>query len=291
MRKQRLFFFFLLLSQLISSCNNNQHRQAAHLADTNNTTTAPGIDTALTSEEGYEDCNNRFFSLSPRLADTANMRLKLTNGHEVNWHQFQNDELMSSQVRWATTNLNNDTARELLVLNYTGGAHCCDEVYVFEKQPAFYVQKAKLFGGFICIDAASKLFTFSFNEALGYFFACYACGFADSNGRFKVIREIELRYDDGRFVVVPYLPDTEKQLYQNLDLLAAHKYEHMEEGLMDSGWRKEFAMNFAVWHYNHGKNWVSTKALFDKYYKFKDAARVWKEFRNTLLEMERENDF
>jgi hypothetical protein len=50
-------------------------------------------------------------------------------------------------------------------------------------------------------------------------------------------------------------------------------------------------MNIAVWHYNHGENWTLTKELFDKYYKFKDAARVWKEFRNTLQAMERENDF
>jgi hypothetical protein len=290
MRKLWQFFFFLLLSQLISFCNNNQSKQAAQLADTVETPAAPGIDTA-SADDDYQDCNYRFFSFVPKSADTTDMRLKLSNGHEVDWQQFQNDELMSSQVRWGTTNLNNDTVTELLVLNYTGGAHCCDEVYVFEKQPGYYVQKAKLFGGFICIDPASNLFTFSFNEALGYFFACYACGFADSTGRFEVIREIELRYDNGRFVVVPYLPDTEKQLFQNLELLAAHKYEHMEEGLMDSGWRKEFAMNIAVWHYNHGKNWTATKALFDKYYEFKDAARVWKELRNTLQEMERENDF
>jgi hypothetical protein len=289
MRKQRLFFFFLLLSQLISFCNNDGKNRPIQLADSTDTG-APHADSS-SADHDYQDCNYRFFAHVPKSADSAKMRLRLANGHEVNWQQLKNDELMSSHVRWGLTNLNNDTVNELVVLNYTGGAHCCDEVYVFEEQPSHFVQKAKLFGGFICIDAASKLFIFSFNEALGYFFACYACGFADSTGRFNIIREIELRYDNGRFVVVPPHADTEKQLYQNLQLLAAHKYENMEEGLMDSGWRKEFAMNIAVWHYNHGKNWTATKALFDKYYNFKDAARVWKEFRNTLQEVERENDF
>jgi hypothetical protein len=289
MRISKHLFFSLLLGQLISFCGNNQTIKSASPADT---TKAAGT-SAENSEDtsAYLHCNERFFSIASNLSDTTGLKLKLKNNHEVAWGQFVNDELMSSQVRWAIKNFDNDVADELVVSNFTGGAHCCDELYVFEKEGDHYRQRAKLFGGFICIDAASNIVTFSFTEALAYFFACYACGFADSSGQFKTIREIELKYDNGRFVVVPYHPDTEKQLMQNLALLSKHKYEDMEEGLMDSGWRKEFAMNLAVWHYNHNKNWTATKALFDRYYTFKDASRVWKEFRHTLQEFHKENDF
>lgn len=289
MRIYRHFFFSLLLGQLISFCGNNQTVKSASPADT---TKAAGTNAENTDDtSAYLDCNERFFSIASNLSDTTGLKLKLKNNHEVGWGQFVNDELMSNQVRWAVKNFDNDVTDELVVSNFTGGAHCCDEIYVFEKEGNHYLQRAKLFGGFICIDAASNVVTFSFNEALAYFFACYACGFADSSGQFKTIREIELKYDNGRFVVMPYHPDTEKQLMQNLALLSKHKYEDMEEGLMDSGWRKEFAMNLAVWHYNHNKNWTATKALFDRYYTFKDAGRVWKEFRHTLEELHKENDF
>jgi hypothetical protein len=61
--------------------------------------------------------------------------------------------------------------------------------------------------------------------------------------------------------------------------------------MMDNGWRKEFAMNLAVWHYNHGKDWDGTKKLFDQYYVFEDADKVWNEFYHTLKESEKENSF
>jgi hypothetical protein len=289
MGKYRLFCFLIFISQLISFCNNNQDKQVTPRKDTvknnNPVDTAVAVETMI-----YDDCNDEFFSQTSKSIDTSALKVKLKNGHRYTWKEFVNDELMSSQVSWGLKDLDNDSLDELVVFNYTGGAHCCNELYIFKKAGAEYIQKGKLFAGFECIDAQSNMISYSLNESLGYFFGCYACGFTDETGTFKTIREIELRYDHGRFVTVPYSAERENQLFQNLEVLGKHKYEDMEEGLMDSGWRKEFAMNFAVWHYNHGKNWRATKELFDKYYKFKDAPRVWKEFRYTLREMEKDSD-
>jgi hypothetical protein len=60
---------------------------------------------------------------------------------------------------------------------------------------------------------------------------------------------------------------------------------------MDSGWRKELAINLAIWHFNHNRNWKKTKKLFDNYYNFKDAPKVWTEFHRTMKEATKENSF
>jgi hypothetical protein len=143
----------------------------------------------------------------------------------------------------------------------------------------------------VCIDPQTNIFSFSFTESLGYFFSCYSCVYRDSTDQYRLIREIELRFHNGQFVVVPYNADIEKQLQTNLALLKEHGYVELDAGLMDNGWRKEYAMNLAVWHFNHGKNWDATKKLFNQYYTFKDADKIWREFYNVINEAGKENSF
>ena len=289
MGKYAFLFFSFLISISLACCTNEKDGKASGAVPQQNNNQG---ETALSEEEAerYEDCNEPFFSSVQKIQDTSSLKIKIKNGSVHSWTGFVNDELMSRNVRWGVKDLDNDSVPELLVFNYTGGAHCCNELYIFSREPGVFMQQARLFSGFSCIEQSGALIRFSFNEPLGYFFACYACGFTDSTGAFRSIREIALRYENRRFKALPFDPDTEKQLYLNLSVLARHEYEEMEEGLMDSGWRKEFAMNFAAWHYTHGKNWRSTKALFDKFYTFKDAANVWSAFRKALSELEKQND-
>ena len=128
-------------------------------------------------------------------------------------------------------------------------------------------------------------------ETLGYFFSCYACIYRDSAVEYRPLRETELRFYDGNFAVVPYNADVEKQVETNLNLLKNHGFVELDGGLMDNGWRKEYAMNLAVWHFNHGKNWEATQKLFAQYYPFKDASNVWAEFTRSLKAAEKENSF
>jgi hypothetical protein len=99
-----------------------------------------------------------------------------------------------------------------------------------------------------------------------------------------------LRYASSALEVIPYDTVAALQNIRNLEILQNHGYEKIE-GMMDNGWRKEFAINLAIWHFNHGKNWKLTKSMFYHYYKFKDAGRVWKEFYRTMTDAAKENDF
>lgn len=281
-------YTFFVIATLIS-CNNNADKKA----DDNDSLKAAEDSTSKGSDSlVYVDCYEKFFQNMQRPADSATVMLTPRNGGKVKLKDFLANDLAGKYARWGLKSIDNDTIPELVMYNYTGGAHCCDEIYVFSKDNSGYTYKARLFGGFVCIDAATNIFTYSLNETLGYFFSCYACGFSDSTKGFKTIREIELRYVNGKFEIQPYDAATEKQLIRNLEILNEHGYEDMQDGgLMDSGWRKEFAMNLAVWHYNHGKNWDETKKIFDKYYNFKDAVKVWKEFYTILKDADKENSF
>lgn len=284
----RRYIWMMLTGISISACNNQGDKKVT------------GADTAMALSDSagketdrlvYVDCYEGFFKDLPLLSDSDRVVLTARNGDTVKFKKFFREDLGSKYARYGLKSIDADTIPELIVYNYTGGAHCCDELYVFGKEKDSYAFRAKLYGGFICIDPVTNIITYSLNETLGYFFSCYACGFSDSTKGFQTIREIELAYKGGKFEVKPYAPATEKQVLHNLAVLKEHGFEEIVEGLMDSGWRKEFAMNFAVWHYNHGQNWNETKKLFDKYYTFKDAARIWKEFYSTLEDAKKENTF
>ncbi|MBC8033547.1 MAG: hypothetical protein H7Y03_05340 [Chitinophagaceae bacterium] len=278
-----IFSFLLIIS--ITACKNNADQNASQkdTSVTSTDTTAKVSDTLV-----YEDCYEKFFQGLGKVNDSGDVMLTLKNGSKVTFKSFAETDMAGRYARYGVKSLDNDTTPELVVYNYTGGAHCCDEIHIFSRQGADYSFKAKLFGGFVCIDPATNIFTYSLNETLGYFFACYACGFSDSTSGFKTIREIQLRYAQGKLELVPYDAATGKQLIRNLEILNKHGYEELE-GLMDNGWRKEFAMNFAVWHYNNGKNWNKTKKIYDKYYTFKDATGVWKELYTSLKDAGKES--
>lgn len=287
----RLLPFLSIL--VLFSCNNNNTDKKASEADS----LALSKDSTHTNDSlVYEDCYEKFFKGGPQITDSDKVMLLLKNGSQVSLKKFfstdttfKSGDFMSKYARCIVKSIDGDTMPELVIYNYTGGAHCCDEITVFAKDKKGYNFKARLYGGFACVDPATNIFTYSFNETLGYFFGCYACGFSDSVHDFNTIREIQLCYVKGKFEVQRYSADDEKQLLHNLQVLHDHGYEEMQDGMMDNGWRKEFAMNFAVWHYNNGKNWDATRKLFDQYYTFKDAAKIWKEFYSTLKDAEKQS--
>lgn len=267
------------------ACNNNRDKKVSS-ADS----LAIAKDSIRNSDSlVYEDCYEQFFKSGSDLKDTSGIMLVMKDGSQVSFNQYVSGENASRYARYTLKSVDGDTIPELVTYNYTGGAHCCDEMIVFAKDKKGYSFRAKLYGGFACIDPATNAFTYSLNETLGYFFGCYACGFSDSTNGFATMREIELRYANGKFHIQRYSAENEKKLVHNLQVLHDHGYEEIEDGMMDNGWRKEFAMNFAVWHYNNGKNWNATKKLFDQYYTFQDAAKVWKEFVNTLKAGEKQS--
>ena len=267
----------------LSGCHNTDTRSAASDATT-------AKDSLSTEPMAYENCYQNFFKGLPTFKDSASASLQLQNGQQVSMTRFFRDEFMSQNSEYGEKDLDGDGTIELILYNNTGGAHCCDEYYIFQRTGDRNFAFRSRITGSACVDASTNLFSFSFSEMLGYFFGCYACRFNDSTGAFKSLQEIALKYNKDHLEVVPYEAGAEKQNLANLETLQKHGYEKMED-LMDNGWRKDYAMNFAVWHYNHGKNWNSTRQLFRKYYTFPDAQKIWDEFQTTLTEAEKDNTF
>ncbi len=275
---------------LMAGCNNNSEVVIKH-KDSIQDKKQPEKEADEVDTTNYESCYEDFFKGLPRFNDSASAYLILGNGKRKSLTQFFKDEFMSPVSQYGIKDLDADGVKELIIFNYTGGPHCCDDYYIFrQKNEREFELKAHIMGGQACIDTATNIIGYSFSELLGYFFSCYACGFADSTGTFKTLREIHLKYSNARLQVITYDSILENQNPANLEVLQKHGYEKVED-MMDSGWRKEFAMNFAVWHYNHGKNWRQTKKLFQTYYTFQDAPKFWKEFYRTMMDAGKDNSF
>jgi hypothetical protein len=202
---------------------------------------------------------------------------------------LKNEDMMYSDNVLA--DLDNDGKNELLISNFTGGAHCCDEIYIFKNIGLNkYQQAAKLFAGNTAISK-DKLFTYNFYEQFGYFFTCFACGYSDTSDAAPVeIESITLKYARGKLNIIPGDKELRSTINDNLAKLGELPYEKLDDDLtQDNGLRKAFAMNLAVFHYSFGKNLVETQKLFNKYYKFPDAKKVWAAFVKELQYIPKES--
>jgi hypothetical protein len=189
--------------------------------------------------------------------------------------------------------LDKDGKKELLISNYTGGAHCCDEIYIFKNiAPNRYQQAVKFFAGNTMITKNNE-FVYNFYEQFGYFFTCYACAYTDTTDAAPVqLYNIVLKYNKGKVTVVPGDKELRSTIMDNLGKLGELPYENLPDASsFDNGQRKEFAINLAVFHYSFGRNILETQKLFNKYYKFPDAKKVWATFVKQLQYMKKDNDF
>lgn len=189
--------------------------------------------------------------------------------------------------------LDKDGKKELLVSNYTGGAHCCDEIYIFKNiAPNRYQHVVKFFAGYTSITSNNE-FVYNFHEHFGYFFTCYACTYSDTTDAAPVdLHNILLKYNKGKVTIVPGDKELRSTLNDNLGKLGEQPYEKLENEMsQDNGLRKAFAINLAVFYYSYGRNILETQKLFTKYYKYPDAKKVWAAFAKQLQSIRKDNDF
>lgn len=202
---------------------------------------------------------------------------------------YSYDNEPSPFADYAFADLDKDGKKELLIYNYTGGAHCCDEIIVFRNTGINRFQHAgRMIGGNTIIEKGG--FTFHFTEPFGYFFTCFACEYEDAS----LIENfsIRLRYANGRIKTVAGDSAYRNLIIKNLKSLGSKPYQPLEEDIeQDDGWRKEIAFNLACYYYAFGKNLVNTKSLFQQYYKYPDAVNFWKQFARQISYMRQENDF
>jgi hypothetical protein len=272
-----------VISLILISCNQNPRNRFDSPEDSLQFQTD-----SLTDIAGA--CQGSFFRDLERFEDSSSAYLIVDSNKRITLTQFFRDEFMSPVSSYGLKDLDEDGAEELIVYNNTGGAHCCDEFSIFSAvSENEYMFKSRLMGD-VCITPETNAFTFSFNEPMGYFFSCYACNFSDSSSSFRTMRALRMRYAKGKLEVIPYSKQEEVQNLRNFEVLTNSGYKKLN-GLMDDGWRKEYAVNTAIWHFNHGKNWTTTKTLFDKYYQYPDHKQVWDELYQTILATSHENTF
>ena len=225
------------------------------------------------------DSTTYFFENGEKVTDPSKILLITKVNKTINLAAFLKNEDMTNPDH-VLSDLDNDGKKELLISNYTGGAHCCDEIYVFKSIGVNkYQQAAKLFAGNTIITN-DKLFVYNFYQQFGYFFTCFACAMDDSSDTAPVeMQNIKLKYSKGKLVLVQGTTQIRSAINDNLGKLSELPYEKLDQDLsQDNGLRKEFAMNLAVFYYSFGKNLAETQKLFNKYYKFPDAKKVWTAF-------------
>lgn len=256
-------------------------------------------DTLIESEECYDS----FFARCDSVQNPSKTMLVLKDKKVVSLKNFYkttgSDDLFGADGIFGTgtykglADLDKDGKKELVLYNYTGGAHCCDEFYIFKNiAPGKYQYAAKTFAGDVCINDNNE-FVYSFYQTFGYFFTCFACEYQDSSDAGpQNVSSILLRYEKGKLVVVPGDSELKNTIIDNLGKLKEQPYEKLHDEIdQDNGLRKEYALNLVVYYYSFGKNLVQTKALFEKYYRFPDSKIVWKEFVGILNEVKKDNDF
>ncbi len=232
-----------------------------------------------------------FFQQNEKAANPSKLLLLTKTNKTINLPEFLKS--LGIYTDHVLADLDNDGKKELLISNYTGGAHCCDEMYIFKNiAPNKYQQAVKLFAGNTVITG-KKEFAYNFYEQFGYFFTCYACAYTDTTDEAPIdLHNILLRYNKGKMVVVPGDKELRSTITDNLGKLGERPYEKLEDASsFDDGLRKEFAINLAVFYYSFGKNILETQKLFNKYYKYPDAKKVWAAFVKQLQYLKKDNDF
>lgn len=215
------------------------------------------------------DCQSAFFERTERVPSFGSTKIVNKAGKTVTMTSFLASNDMGVESQHAVIDLDNDGKKELVIFNYTGGAHCCDEYYFFKNIGLNkYQYIGKTFGGDVCVNDKNE-FVYYFNQSFGYFFTCFACTYADNSDEAPLpVDHITLQYQKGKLVVKKGDSELRSMINDNLAKLAEQPYQPLEEDIdQDNGLRKAVAKNLAVFYYSFGKNMPQTQALFNKYYK------------------------
>lgn len=238
------------------------------------------------------DPTTDFFQHGERIPASSKTLLSTKSGKIIRLQTWLKDQDMQYSDH-TLADLDNDGKKELLISNFTGGAHCCDEIYIFKNTGLNkYQYVIKLFAGNTEITKA-KQFIYNFYEQLGYFFTCFACSYDDTSDTAPVaVHSITLKYNKGKLAIVPGDKELRNTINDNLAKLGEQPYQKLDEYMgQDNGLRKEIAMNLAVFYYSFGRSLPETQKLFYKYYKHPDAKKMWSAFVKNLNYIKSDNDF
>lgn len=243
--------------------------------------------------ETLNDCFDAFFNSAAKVKNTTAVKI-LTNKKSQTLASYLKENVSGLEQHIGLKDLDSDKIAELVIYNFTGGAHCCDEIYIFRNTGVNqFTLAAKLFAGNTCISGTTFLFDFA--EPFGYFYTCYACELeGKKKGRelYERIANISLQYKAGKMTVVPGDVALKEKLLRNLRYIKSLGWDGgAKDGEFDDGRRKALAQALAVYYFSFGKNITESKSLFSAAYPYKDAAAVWKDFAASLANIQRQNSF
>jgi hypothetical protein len=250
--------------------------------------------TAFTQDPSLSDCYETFFTTATKVKNTNTIKL-LVGKKEQTLSTYLKTNVQGLDQRLGLKDLDGDGKNELVIYNFTGGAHCCDEFYFFKNTgPNRFAPAAKLFAGSTCVNGTTFLYDFA--EPFGYFYTCFACELDEKKNskgeKYERLANISLTYRDGKLQVSPGDAALKEKVLRNLRYIKSLGWDGGAKGdEFDDGRRKALAQTLAVYYFSFGKNKTETKKVFSTYYSFRDAATVWKDFSVLLANVQSQNSF
>lgn len=248
----------------------------------------------FTRKASAQNCYETFFNSAAKIKNASTIKL-LVNKRTQTLSSYLKQNIAGLENRMGLKDLDGDGRAELVIYNFTGGAHCCDELYFFKSiGKNRFAPAAKLFAGNTCISG--NTFLYDFAEPFGYFYTCYACDLEEKKNKkglaYERLANISLQYKNGAMVIDPGDAGLKEKLLRNLQYIQSMGWDGgVKDGEFDDGRRKALAQTLAVYYFSFGKNLSDTKAVFTTYYPHKDAAAIWKEFRSLLAGVQNQNSF
>jgi hypothetical protein len=244
--------------------------------------------------DNLSGCTASFFERSDTISAVNKTILVDKAGKAMSMKTFFTKEKISTYGEHGIADLDNDGKKELVIYNFTASTgQCCDGIYFFRNTGADrYQLVARTYAGNVCINERDD-FIYDFYAQFGNFFSCYTCIYSDTSHEGPLpVQHINMRYNKGKLLIIQGDKELKAEILDNLDKLSEQPYDPLSDTQMeDNGLRKEFALNLVVYHYSFGKSLAETKRLFDKYYKYPDAKKVWTAFHKTLQSIRSKNDF
>jgi hypothetical protein len=201
----------------------------------------------------------------------------LVKNKEISLYNFPSDELKDSkEVKYI--DVNSDGTNEILIEYFTGGAHCCYEYSIFQKRDnGKYSILYEFSGGENSVKLKGNKLTINFYEQLGYFYSSYANRIDDKLPYKYNLSYINKVYKNGIYQLAPTDEGFNQKIIKNLEYLSTIPPTNYQSKKNDEGIRKAYAEHITAYYFNNQENIVTTKKVFDKYYKGNDGNQIFKE--------------
>jgi len=211
----------------------------------------------------------------PAISDSTKMKILKRGGGYLSYSDYKNEfrDENNFSIRWQ--DIDADGRNEIITNYYTGGAHCCEGNTILSQTGKDTMQEILTYTGGIAVSNDTVLL--NFEEALGYFHTCYACG---KDYPKEIIPSVRFQFKAGKFSMLPTDAQINNDIEVNLRSLLAKPIpdkESEEESGFDDGTRKAIAFNLVAFYFNNQRNLTKTRELFQQYYTHRDKNIIWKD--------------